>query len=186
MKTAVLLHGTCDEEEYLEMDFPSPSNAHWFPWLQQKHLRSGILCQTLEMPHPYAPVYKEWQQTFEQLDISSLSAIVGHSAGCGFILKWLNGNPQIKLDKLIMVAPWLDPFRETNDFLKFDMKPNALNQIKETHILVSTDDMESVKISANDIIRHYPQIIVHTFAGKGHFCFGDIGNTFEELWELCK
>ncbi len=59
MKTPVLLHGTCDEEEYFKRDVPSPSNAHWLPWLQQKFLRSGVLYQALEIPCPYAPVYEE-------------------------------------------------------------------------------------------------------------------------------
>ncbi len=186
MKTAVLLHGTCDKEEYFDMDFPSPSNAHWLPWLQQRFLRSNMLCQTPEMPCPYAPIYEEWKQIFEGFNLSSLSVVVGHSAGCGFILKWLHENPQAKLDKLVLVAPWLDPFREEGDFLKFDMKPDALTQIDKIHLLVSVDDMESVKVSVEKIISMHPKIILHTYEGKGHFCFGNIGNTFEELWEICK
>ena len=186
MKTAVVLHGVCDEEEYFKMDFPSPSNAHWFPWLQQNFLRAGLLCQALEMPRPYNPNYEEWKRTFEQLDIDSLSIVVGHSAGCGFILKWLHANPSIVLDKLIMVAPWLDPERSAKDFLEFELKDNALSNIKEVHILASNDDMESIKISVDEIMYKYPHINLHSFEEKGHFCLNDIGNTFEYLWDLCK
>ncbi len=96
-------------------------------------------------------------------------------------MKWLHENPQVKLDKLVLVAPWLDPFQGTKDFLNFEMKPDALAQINEIYIFVSTDDMESVKISADKIISMYPKIILHTYDGKGHFCFDDIGNTFKNF-----
>ncbi len=66
--SAIILHGICDEHEYFEMDFPSPSNAHWLPWLQQKFLRSNVLCQKLEMPTPYNPIYKEWKKSFEKIN----------------------------------------------------------------------------------------------------------------------
>jgi predicted alpha/beta hydrolase family esterase len=105
---AIIIHGVCDKNEYFELTFPSPSNAHWLPWLQQKFLRAGILCQKLEMPTPYTPLYEEWRLTFEQLHVSDQTIIVAHSAGCGFILKWLGANPDIFINRLILVAPWLD------------------------------------------------------------------------------
>lgn len=74
MKSAIIVHGTCDAHEYLEMDFPSPSNAHWLPWLQQKFLRAGVLCQCPEMPTPYAPEYAAWRAVFDR--------IAGGAFGC--------------------------------------------------------------------------------------------------------
>jgi predicted alpha/beta hydrolase family esterase len=186
MKTAVILHGVCDKEEYFEMDFPSPSNAHWLPWLQQKFLRNGLLCQCLEMPAPYKPVYEEWKKTFGQLDPSDLSVVVGHSAGCGFFLKWLHENPKVALDKLVLVAPWLDPQKREASFLEFTLDKDALNNVKEAHLFFSEDDMETIKISTERIMREYPNIKRHHYADKGHFCFGDIGETFEDLWEVLK
>lgn len=186
MKTAVILHGACDKDEYFDADFPSPSNAHWLPWLQQKFLRSGVLCQTLEMPAPYAPRYQAWRNTFEQIDTGSLSIVVGHSAGGGFILKWLHSNPRIKLDKLVLVAPWLDPFKEDGDFLEFELNQEALSHTKEVHVFASEDDMESVQLSVAKIKNKYRQLILHIFENKGHFCSADIGDTFEELWEICR
>ncbi len=186
MKTAIILHGICDREEYFEMDFPSPSNAHWLPWLQQKFLRAGLLCQCLEMPTPYKPVYEEWEKTFEQLDHSKLSVAVGHSAGCGFILKWLHKNPNIELDKLVLVAPWLDPQKREAPFLEFDLNKNALDKIKDVHLFVSDDDMDTIKTSTDRIMKEYPNIKLHRYSDKGHFCFSDIGVTFDDLWEVLK
>lgn len=35
MMKALLLHGTCDKEEFFDENMSSLSNAHWFPWLQK-------------------------------------------------------------------------------------------------------------------------------------------------------
>ena len=187
MKHAVILHGICDRGEYYEMDFPSSSNAHWLPWLQQKFLRSGILCQTLEMPKPYAPSYQDWKETFEQLNTHKLDIVVGHSAGCGFILKWLAENPNATFEKLIFVAPWRDPEREMGDFLVSSLDPSIPERIGQFDILHSEDDMDDVATSFQEIVAAYPQATVHLFQDKGHFCFGDLGtHEFPELWEICR
>ena len=82
MKTALILHGVCPEEEFFFSKRPSPSNAWWLPWLQQQFLRAGWQCQTPELPHPYRPSYAEWKETFEWFKPQKLSLLVGHGAGC--------------------------------------------------------------------------------------------------------
>lgn len=187
MKKAVILHGICDEEEYFEMDFPSPSNAHWIPWLKQKFLRNGILCQALEMPTPYNPKYNEWKETFEQLNMKDISVIVGHSAGCGFILKWLNENKDIVIDKLVLVAPWMDPVKKKGNFLQFEIRNSLKNQVKELHVLYSKDeDVDGVLESKNTIIDEFETAKLHLFDNLGHFCFSDTGLEFKELWKIAK
>lgn len=189
MKKAIILHGTVDDEEYFEMDFPSPSNAHWLPWLQQKFLRDGVLCQKLEMPTPYAPKYAEWKKTFEQLDMDDVSVIVGHSAGCGFILKWLSENENdISLKKLVLVAPWMDVNRENGDFLKFDLSKEIENHIGEIHVFYSDDDDCVGVVEAKDeIIGVFEHAQLHQFHDKGHFDFEAMGTVeFPELWNVCK
>lgn len=186
MKNAIILHGICSEKEYLEEDFPSPSNAHWLPWLQQKFLRSGVLCQCLEMPTPYEPKYEEWKEIFERFFSSNLSTIVGHSAGCGFILKWLNHNLNTKLDKLVLVAPYVDPKKERGNFLEFEFNKNALKNVKEIHLFISDDDRENMQLSTEKILTEYPNIIVHRYSGLGHFTSKRVGTSFEDFWEVCK
>ena len=132
MKSALILHGTCDRKEYFDENMSSLSNSHWFPWLQKQFLCHDILCQTPELPNAYNPNYNDWKKIFENFYNEDVKIIIGHSAGAGFILKWLQDNPQTKLDKLILVAPWLDPDKECTDFLDFQMKDIALNNIKET------------------------------------------------------
>lgn len=185
---AIIIHGICDEHEYFDMDFPSPSNAHWLPWLQQKFLRSGVLCQILEMPKPYAPVYEDWATTFEQLKIDRETIIVGHSAGCGFILKWLHHHPEVKLERLILVAPWLDPKRMHGKFLECQLDPQLQNSIGNLHVLYSKNEgVEGVSETKDLIIKTYTAAQLYIFEDKGHFCFGDLGRPeFEEVWDLCK
>lgn len=177
-----------DRHEYFEMDFPSPSNAHWIPWLQQKFLRSGVLCQTLEMPAPYNPVYSAWAQTFSQAHLNENSVLVAHSAGAGFILKWLHEHQDAKLSKLVLIAPWRDPARRFDDFALCDLAPTLSDRIGEIHIFYSSDEtVEGVKQSVEEIMNAYPNAKLHSYADKGHFCLNDLGNryNFDDLWTIC-
>ncbi len=186
MTNALILHGVCDAQEYFEMDFPSPSNAHWLPWLQQKFLRNGVLCQTPEMPKPYAPVYDDWAAVFEQFTLHNDTVIVGHSSGCGFILKWLSANPSIRLGRLVLVAPYSDPYQKYGDFLQCTLDPDLLQRVQGVDVLYSLDEkVQGVKETTELILQTYPSACYHEFVDKDHFCFSDIGLTFPELWAIC-
>ncbi|MDD2324887.1 MAG: alpha/beta hydrolase [Alphaproteobacteria bacterium] len=187
MKTALILHGICDEHEYYEMDFPSPSNAHWIPWLQQKFLRDGRLCQALEMPTPPTPNYQEWCNVFNQVKIQQDTIIVAHSAGCGFILKWMTAHPEVSFSLLVLVAPWLDPLKTRGSFLDFALDSSLTQRVEKIHVLYSPDDpTEGVKESKDEIIQTLPKAKLHLFQNKGHFCLSTLGSpAFEELWAIC-
>lgn len=182
---AVILHGICDEHEYFEMDFPSPSNAHWLPWLQQKFLRAGVLCQKIEMPAPFAPKYAQWSKNFEQLNINDNTVIVAHSAGCGFILKWLTLN-NVKVKHIILVAPWLDINKEFGDFLTLNISSNLSNHADNIDILYSTDEsVQGVKESVRVLTDKISKATIHKFYDKGHFCLSDLQSpAFPELWDI--
>lgn len=186
MRKVVILHGICDKEEYFDMDFPSPSNAHWLPWLQQKFLRAGALCQILEMPTPYAPKYQEWVETFEQLALDNDSIIIGHSAGCGFILKWLHENRDQQFSKLILVAPYLDPNKEQGDFLQIDLECAVQDQVSEIHLFNSKDDDEDILQTTTRILETYSKVSLYNYDDMGHFTFDSTGATFPDLWNIAK
>ena len=69
MLNAILIHGSCDKEEYFSNKYPSLSNSHWFPWLQKQLLIKGIFTQTPEMPDAYAPDYEKWKIEFEHYPV---------------------------------------------------------------------------------------------------------------------
>lgn len=185
MKNAILVHGTCDESEYFDSKQPSLSNAHWFPWLQKQLLVNNIFCQTPEMPDAHTPTYKKWKKEFERFDINENTILVGHSCGGGFLVRWLTEN-KIKIDKLILVAPWLDPERsKTTDFFDFQIDNELLKRINNCHLLISKDDDQEIHDSVKIITENLPNIKTHEFEDMGHFTYEEMKTEkFPELLNL--
>ncbi len=185
MKTAILIHGCCDKEEFFDPVYPSLSNSHWFPWLQRQLTIKGIPTQTPEMPKPYSPEYKKWKPVFEQFPVTTDTILVGHSCGAGFLLRWLSEN-KMTINKLILVAPWLDPIEKRKGFLDFEIDENIKRRIKEVHIFYSQDEtVEGVEESIKTIRNIFEKAIMHEFKDKGHFTSEDTqSNEFPELLEI--
>ncbi len=183
MKNAYILHGCCDRQEYRSEQYPSPSNAHWIPWLQKQLLMKGYGCQTPEMPTPYKPTYDEWKNVFDVFPVDEETSLIGHSCGGGFLLKWLQESRKVKIDKLILVAPWRDPEGYFGNFLRGNLKPDLGERLKELHIFYSEDEpVGGVKESVEGIKAAYPFTIFHQFLKSGHFCLEEMGtDQFPEL-----
>jgi len=99
------------------------------------------------------------------------------------MLKYLSLNPNIKIKQLILVAPWLDPEHTTSDFL-YDTKldPTLAGRVGRIDLFVSSDDEQSVLDSTKEIHKTYPNIKMHEFTDKGHFC--EKALQFPELLEV--
>lgn len=184
MKNVILVHGCCDKEEFLSEKYPSGSNSHWFPWIQKQLNIADIESQTPEMPSPYKPVYQDWKRVFEQFSVNEDTILVGHSCGAGFLLRWL-GEEKNKVAKLILVAPYFDPRRESKvreDLVDFEIDSSIQNRT-DIHILYSSDDsVPGVKESMDILSKILPDAHQHLFKDKGHFTFGDMKT--EEFPEL--
>jgi len=185
MDSALLIHGTCSKEEYFSGKYPSLSNSHWFPWLQKQLLIKGVFTQTPEMPDAYKPDYGKWKKEFERFEVNKNTALVGHSCGGGFLLRWLSEN-KTSIDKLVLVAPWLDPKRsKTTTFFEFDLDPKISERAKIVHILVADNDDEDIQVSVKRVINTLPKVKVHAFKNLGHFTFEEMQtDKFPELLEL--
>jgi predicted alpha/beta hydrolase family esterase len=184
MKKAYIIHGICDEEEYRTDIYPSSSNSHWLPWLQKEFLKRDIFCQTPEMPNPYCAKYLEWKATFDQFPVDRQTILVGHSCGADFLLKWLAEN-KAEVEKLILVAPFLDPSRRIAPFFEnFKPEPAIVSRVADMQLFYSTDDGTDILDSVKTITKIYPSINIKRFTDKGHFCFEDMGtHAFPELLE---
>ncbi len=147
----------------------------------------GYNAQTPEVPKSYEANYESWYNTIDSLSISEDAILVGHSAGCGLFLKWLSGNNK-KVDKLILVAPFVDPFRIYNDFLSCILNKNLKDRVKEIHIFYSlNEEVLGVKETVDLIRNTYPNVQYHEMDGHGHFCLGEMGtDAFPELLEVIK
>ncbi|MBP6912639.1 MAG: alpha/beta hydrolase [Candidatus Pacebacteria bacterium] len=206
MKNAIILHGMPDKEHYLNGGILQ-QDSHWLPWLKQNLESNGIETSVPEIPHPYAPNYKAWCEVFEQFKINDETILIGHSAGGGFIIRYLAEN-NISVDRVILVAPWLDPDKYLKtmgceDFFDFefngDIANKILNQVKSIDVLYSTDDDENIlktvemlkqnfseNSNENNVINN-AKINYHEFTDRGHFTteLGYNNDTLPEALEIC-
>jgi len=185
MKNCIIIPGKPSREEYYSPEFPSPSNHHWFPWIQKQLVMKGIITQVLEMPTPYAPVYEEWKKQLDIYPLDKSYTMVGHSCGGGFLLRYLSER-QVDIEKLVLVAPWLDPIKgTTGNFFTFKFHKELVARTNSSHLMYSTDDEPSIQESVAIVRRWCPQILVHEYSGKGHFITEEMHSQgFPELLDI--
>lgn len=190
MKNAILVPGRPDKEEYYDPKYPTNSDGHWFPWLA-KHLQiNNVFAVTIEPPMPWQPRYDAWKKEFERFDITTETVLVGHSCGGGFLVRWLSENKDVKVDNVILIAPWLNPednpVSDTADFFHFVIDPNVAARTKNMTVLVSNDDEPSILKSVEIIKQQIQGLKVREFKGYGHFTFNDMNTKeFPELLQIC-
>ena len=107
MKNAIILHGQPGKEEYYNPERPSMSNAHWIAWIQAQLLKNDIAAATPEVPFAFKPEWELWKQEVERFDINPDTILIGHSRGGEFWLRYLSENKDIRVGKVILVAPSL-------------------------------------------------------------------------------
>jgi len=174
VRRVIILHGRPDEDEYLSDAEPSASNGHWIPWTQKQLLIAGYDVQTPEIFRSFEMSYQVWLQEFERSTTTAPMVLVGHSCGAGFLVRWLSEHPAVAVDKLVLVAPWLDPERSVRtDFFAFEIDDRLMDRVGELHIFVSSDDpyKESILDTVHMLNEHYPAAIQHRYDNMGHFCF---------------
>lgn len=185
MKNAIILHGTCSEQEYLDTQSPPLSSNHWIPWLQKQLLIFGIHARTPQMPEAHKPDYLRWKTEFEMNIDNDVQILVGHSCGGGFLTRWLSENTR-SFEMVVLVAPWLDPDREkTIDFFDFEIDKNLPSRIKNFSLFISKDDDKDILESVEIIKSTLPSIKLYEFEDKGHFTIEESKrNDFPELLEV--
>lgn len=184
MKNAIILHGMPSKEEYYDPNRPSESNNNWLPWLQHQLLINDIKADTPEIPFAYEPQWDLWIREVERFEIGPQTILVGHSCGGGFWLKYLSLNKKLKVGKVVLVGPWLDPGGdETGDFFaNFQIDPNLPKRTKGLVIFNSDNDMGNIHKSVAMIREDIPDIGYKEFHNYGHFCYEDMKTTkFPEL-----
>ena len=184
MKNAIILHGGPSKEEYYDPKAPSMSNAHWIPWLQGQLLKADVSAATPEVPHSYDRNWEVWNREFERFEIGPETILVGHSTGAGFIVKYLSIHPDLKVAKVVLVAPWLDPDREqTKDFFDdFEIDADMVVRTAGLTIFHSDNDQDSVQKTTKILRGTIRDIDYREFHNYGHFCIEDMKTVeFPEL-----
>jgi predicted alpha/beta hydrolase family esterase len=184
MKKAVIIHGYYDRSEYLDSSYPSASNNHWIPWLQRQLSLKGIETQTPEMPGFYEPNYERWKEMLDRFTPDENTILVGHSLGGGFLVRYLS-ETKSKFNKVVLVAPWLDPRHKIDPKLfDFSIDPEIVSRTNELNIIYSTDDFSDVLQSVDILKSKLEDAKFIEFKDKGHFVLNSLHTEkFPELLE---
>jgi uncharacterized protein len=170
MKNAIILHGTCSRKEYYSGDLPSLSNQHWIPWLQKQLLTRDIMAYAPDMPLAFKPAYELWRREAERYDIGPETMLVGHSTGGGFWARWLSEHPDVKVGKVVLVAPWLDPNNiKKTTFFDFEIDPKLVKRTAGLTIFASDNDHLGIRWSVETFRAKLPGHHYREFHGLGHF-----------------
>ena len=184
---AVFCHGVMDPEYDWNTREYNPSKG-WKYWLQfQLEKDRDIVMQMPAFPHAHVNImkYDEWERIMDRQDINSDTILIGHSAGGGFILKYMARHPELKVRQIVLVAPWLDTeaFQPFGFYKDFDLTNDIVKRAElGADILISDDDDFYILNSFDKIIKNVPDIRIHKFTGRGHF----ICDKFPEILKIIK
>ncbi|MFI5240684.1 MAG: alpha/beta hydrolase [Candidatus Saccharimonadia bacterium] len=181
MKNAIILHGMPSKQEYYDTKAPSMSNAHWIPWLQGQLLKHDIWAATPEVPNPYDPKWDLWVKEVERFDLTPETILVGHSLGGSFWLKYLSEHNDMKVGKVVLIAPSGLGWDGKALFDEFTIDPGLFERTKGMTIFNSDNDHKSIQQSVKEIRQQIPDIRYKEFH-LGHFTSGSMKTTeFPEL-----
>jgi predicted alpha/beta hydrolase family esterase len=180
----------CDGVMPPEMDWENREiyMKGWKYWLQFRTEKDhDVITQIPKFPHAHALLmkYDEWEEIMNFQNINSDTTLIGHSAGGGFVLKYLAKHPELKIKQVILVAPWIDPnnFQPFGFYKDFKLNSNIVNQTKfGIDMMISNDDMPDIMASTSKIKTNIPEIRVHEFQNRGHF----ISPELPELLDIIK
>lgn len=186
MKNAIILHAYLNKEKYYDFIASSRSNAYFIPWLQGQLLKHYIRAAISEVPNAYHLDWKLWCKEVKRFNITPETIVVGYNCGVGFWLRWLSEYKDVKLVKVVLVAPSLD-YGWDGDFF-FENFRLDLDLTKRTKITIfnSYDDCESIQKAVKEIPEKYQTLSYREFYDYKHFTIGNMKTTeipelFEEL-----
>ncbi len=187
MTNAILVPGRPDKDQHYDPSLPSNSQNYWFAWLQRQLILNDIHAVSIEPPFPFRPRYSEWKKEFERFDIMPETILVGHSCGGGFLVRYLSEHRDLKVGKVILVAPWTNPLSyedsDTADFFEFEIDPDFPSRTADTVVFISSDDEPSVVKTVDILKEKVNGLQLREYTDKGHFKTTEFP---ELLAECCK
>jgi tRNA A37 threonylcarbamoyltransferase TsaD/predicted alpha/beta hydrolase family esterase len=173
ISNVVIIHGSNakDRENMKRYNLPPQNERNWIPWIKSQLDEKGVSVFAPLMPENWKPSYKKWKKEFEKIDVNKDSVLVGHSAGGGFLVRWL-GETGKKIKKLILVAPAiahsLGEGWEVEEFYKFSINKNIKKNVGEVVLLESSNDSDGLRRSGEIFSKELrvKQIILDN---RGHF-----------------
>jgi len=178
----IIVHGSNDNKE--ESKEGEPENKRdWKLWLKERLEDKGIVVSNELYPRDWNPDYEEWKKVFEKNDINVNSVLVGHSAGCAFILRWLAENKK-KVRKVILVAPsvlHINKEEMLGELKDFEFDDSLKNYFDDLVVFYADDDEKDIGESTRFVNDKLGGEMIE-IDGMGHFTKGEMGT--EEFPEL--
>ena len=180
----IIVHGANDSKEGA-FEGGRENTRHWFPWLRKELEKRKIKFSSELYPKDWEPDYEEWKSIFEKNEINEDTILVGHSLGCGFILRWVAENKR-RVKKIILVAPYVLDSKELpglSNMVNFNFDESMKDYYQEMVVFSSENDYSFILKSVKEINNKLnPRHIL--FKDKGHFTRKDLGKEeFPELLE---
>lgn len=145
----------------------------WFPWLKKELEKRGIESIVPQMPRPDAPHIDRWAphlaKTVGKPDKET--CLVGHSAGCITILRYLETLPaNAKIGRVVLVAGFIDNlgYKELDNYFQ---KPIGWKRIKShcsDFVAIHSDNDQYVPMKHADAFRKELGAKVIVEHQKGH------------------
>jgi len=181
-KNVIIVHGanSCEESA---MEGGVENTRHWHPWLREALKEKGIEVSGELYPRDWNPDYGEWKKIFEKNRIDEGTVLIGHSAGCAFILRWLGENKS-KVKRVILVAPYVlktSEYPRLDDLVNFELSEDLEKYYDDLDIFYAENDVDFIVKAVNFIHDKIGGKLIQ-LEGRGHFTFGDMGT--EEFPEL--
>jgi len=146
----------------------------WFPWIKEKLEEKGIEVEVPAMPIPEAPHIDRWVPFLSRLVKNEDTILVGHSAGCITILRYLESS-EITIKGSVLVAGFTDDlgYEELSNYFQ---KPIEWDNIKEhckRFIAIHSDNDKYVDLKHGDIFKEKLGAEIIIKHQKGHFSGSD-------------
>ncbi|MEK6841738.1 MAG: alpha/beta hydrolase [Nanoarchaeota archaeon] len=179
----IIVHGSNSTELSSKKGLPE-NERHWKPWLKEELEKRGIKTSNELYPEDWAPNYKKWKEIFEKNKINENTILIGHSAGGGFLVRWLDETKR-KIKKLILVSPGKSGKARNPERAKLygeKIIKNISQYVSEGIVIfTSENDISSHITGAREYGGELPAKVVF-LKNHGHFTLGDMGTReFPEL-----
>ena len=98
-------------------------------------------------------------------------------------MRYLSEHSNLKVGKVILVAPSLNPEKTWGkEMFNFTIDQNLMNRVEELVIFNSTDDHAAIQETVRILREAFPKLSYKEFTNMGHFTVADMPSSeFPEL-----
>jgi pimeloyl-ACP methyl ester carboxylesterase len=151
----------------------------------KKLLVHDIKADTPEVPLAFDPQWEMWVREVERFDIGPDTTLVGHSCGGGFWIRYLSEHKDIRVDKVVLVAPSLGRDWDERGFFDFTIDPGIAQRAKNILIFYADNDRPAIQEAVASLQQEIPGVELRLCPGMGHFTHEDMASPeFPELLQV--